>query len=93
MTIRQRVKVKPGGVVEVADPDLPPGEDAEVTVVVETAAERASEGRVEGDAARPLWQRIVDIGAAVPAEDWEQVPRDLSKSLDHYLYGAPREEE
>lgn len=26
----------------------------------------------------------------VPDKDWENVPTDLSKNLDHYLYGRPK---
>lgn len=39
MTIRQRVKVLPGGTIEIHDPDLPVGAEAEVTVVVESLNE------------------------------------------------------
>lgn len=42
---------------------------------------------------RPIWERIVEIGAQVPAEEWAQVPSDLSKNLKHYLYGRPKDEE
>ncbi len=28
------------------------------------------------------------IAKDVPDADWEKVPSDLSKNLDHYLYGA-----
>jgi hypothetical protein len=92
MTIRERVKIKPGGMIEISDPSLPAGEEAEVTVVVERRA--ATDAPAGGDASsKPLWQRIVEIGAAVPEGDWDKVPVDLSKNLDHYLYGAPKEEE
>jgi len=30
------------------------------------------------------------IAKDVPAKDWESVPTDLSKNLDHYLYGGPK---
>ncbi len=39
---------------------------------------------VEG--VKPIWQTLAEIGAAVPDEAWDQVPTDLSKRLDHYLY-------
>lgn len=26
----------------------------------------------------------------VPAKDWEKVPSDLSKNVDHYLYGGQK---
>lgn len=38
-------------------------------------------------------QSVVDIFATiakdVPDSDWAQVPADLSKNLDYYLYGIP----
>ena len=43
--------------------------------------------------ARPVWEAVVEIGESVPDREWAKVPRDLSKNLDHYLYGAPKEEE
>jgi hypothetical protein len=45
------------------------------------------------DSAPPLWQSIVDLGASVPAEEWDRVPTDLAANLDHYLYGSSGEEE
>lgn len=39
---------------------------------------------------RPIWEVIAEISRSVPAEAWENVPTDLSKNLDHYLYGAPK---
>jgi putative addiction module CopG family antidote len=30
------------------------------------------------------------IAKDVPAKDWETVPTDLSKNLDHYLYGGQK---
>jgi hypothetical protein len=34
----------------------------------------------------PLWKKIRAITATVPAEEWENVPRDLSSNVDKYLY-------
>jgi antitoxin ParD1/3/4 len=31
---------------------------------------------------------LESIAAEVPAADWDAVPRDLSKNVDHYLYGG-----
>ena len=42
---------------------------------------------------RPIWERIVEIGDRVPAEEWVQVPSDLSKNLKHYLYGGSKDDE
>lgn len=43
--------------------------------------------------AKPVWELISDVGMQVPEEEWEQIPKDLSKELDHYLYGSPRSEQ
>lgn len=43
--------------------------------------------------ARPIWERVADISAQVPAEEWAKLPKDLSKNVDHYLYGSPKEDE
>lgn len=42
------------------------------------------------DDARPLWEILEEISRSVPEEAWDEVPSDLSKNLDHYLYGAPK---
>ena len=33
------------------------------------------------------------LAASVPREHWKKLPRDLSKNVDHYLYGRPKNEE
>lgn len=38
-------------------------------------------------------QFVEEISAQIPREEWEKLPKDLSKNLDHYLYGSPKEEE
>lgn len=37
---------------------------------------------------KPIWETIAEMGASVPEEVWSQVPSDLSKRLDHYLYSS-----
>lgn len=41
---------------------------------------------------RPIWERVTEISAQVPAEEWSKLPKDLSKNVDHYLYGSPQED-
>lgn len=36
---------------------------------------------------------IEEISSHVPSEEWGKLPKDLSKNLDHYLYGSPKVEE
>ena len=96
MTIRKSMTIDRDGVLEVHDPELPAG--AKVEVLIDVQPPKAAVGL--GEAApeekkpkRPVWEAIIEIGASVPAEEWDKVPRDLSKFTDHYLYGTPRQEE
>jgi hypothetical protein len=41
---------------------------------------------------QPFWEAIAEISNEIPLEEWEKLPQDLSKNLDHYLYGSPKEE-
>ncbi len=31
--------------------------------------------------------------ATIPEQEWDKLPRDAAKNIDHYLYGTPKEEE
>lgn len=66
------------------------------TMRVCAAPERAREDREVGSddpKAKPPWQIALEIGASVPDEEWAKLPSDLARNLDHYLYGAPKDEE
>lgn len=41
-------------------------------------------------ASKSIWEEIREIVEDVPDEVWEQLPRDGSLNVDHYLYGAPK---
>ncbi len=41
----------------------------------------------------PFLKFVEDISAQIPEKEWEKLPKDLSKNLDHYLYGLPKDEE
>lgn len=43
--------------------------------------------------ARPFWEMVSDVGMQITEKEWEKIPADLSKDLDHYLYGSPRSEQ
>ena len=43
--------------------------------------------------AKPIWEVLVELGASVPASEWEKVPADLSINFHHYHHGAPKEKE
>lgn len=40
-----------------------------------------------------IFDLIAEIRESVPEEAWDQLPTDLSKNVDHYLYGAKKIEE
>jgi hypothetical protein len=90
MTIVKRVKVEPGGVIEVRAPELPEGAEAEVVITV-PESERADQSY--DPEARPILELIAELGAAVPEEVWARVPEDLSINFHHYRHGAPKEED
>jgi hypothetical protein len=39
----------------------------------------------------PIWERLAAIGAALPAEAWNDVPTDLAMNVDRYLYGNKKD--
>jgi len=42
----------------------------------------------------PSFLNFIDqVNSEIPAEENTQLPKDLSKNLDNYLYGSPKEEE
>jgi hypothetical protein len=44
--------------------------------------------------AKPIWQQIVEIGKVVPQSEWRKhLPTDFARNFEHYMYGAPREDE
>jgi predicted XRE-type DNA-binding protein len=44
----------------------------------------------KGNDRRPIWEKVAEISASVPAEEWAKLPTDLAANHDHYLYGAPK---
>ena len=38
------------------------------------------------------WEIAAKLMAEVPEEAWDNVPSDLSINVDHYLYGAPKQD-
>jgi hypothetical protein len=41
---------------------------------------------------RSIWEVVDKINAELPVDTWENVPTDGSINLDHYLYGAPKQQ-
>jgi len=42
---------------------------------------------------RSFLDRIAKAVKGVPEDEWKRLPADLSKNVDHYLYGTKKEEE
>ncbi len=47
----------------------------------------------ETDAKKPFWKAIAEIGEKVPIEEWNKLPKDFARNAEHYMYGAPRDED
>lgn len=73
-------------------PNKSKGKSRSLRSVVELTIVSAEEARVPADH-RPIWEIVMELGASIPEEEWAKVPTDGAKNLDHYLYGAPKEEE
>ncbi len=39
---------------------------------------------------KPLWERAADLRKSIPDEEWEKLPADGARQLDHYIYGSPK---
>ncbi len=35
-------------------------------------------------------EKIQQIAAQIPEDEWNKLPTDLSDNLDHYIYGIPK---
>lgn len=88
--IKEKLTILKQGELDIRHPQLTAGAEAEVIILIERPAppEEAEPGRSAG---RPIWEVAEEIARTVPDEVWARVPTDLSKNLDHYLYGAPKE--
>ncbi len=66
---------------------LPEGSEVELHIVPTT--EKQANGPVL--ASISIEDRLAQIAAEIPQEDWDSLPADLSDNLDHYIYGTDRE--
>jgi hypothetical protein len=41
---------------------------------------------------RSIEEKIAEIVADVPDEEWAKLPPDLGDNLDHYIYGLPKKQ-
>jgi hypothetical protein len=72
---------------------LPANKQQEALRLLDTLASGSgSEPNGTGVDPRPIWEIVAEVNAGLPAVTWENVPTDGSINLDHYLYGAPKQE-
>ena len=38
-----------------------------------------------------IWEKIVELGNAIPDDVIARMPRDGAKNFDHYLHGSPKQ--
>ena len=78
------------GVLTPLDPlDLPEGE--EVTLHIENGHSQEPPSQTTTSDTPSLIEMFDNIREAAPGEVEDTLPPDLSKNIDHYLYGVPRE--
>lgn len=63
---------------------LPPEQQSEVLSFIESLTTQRE------PAQKTIGEEVREITSDVPDEVWEQLPRDGSLNVDHYLYGAPK---
>ena len=80
-----RVRVK--GAVE-----FEPGGRTKRIVSLDEVTATPVHGEAYDPTARPIWELLTELGRSVPDEEWDKLPRDAARNLDHYLYAAPKED-
>jgi len=60
-----------------------------VQKILERELER-QENPAAGSARRRISQRIAEIMADVPPEEFARLPKDGARQVDHYVYGLPK---
>ena len=71
---------------------LPPEKQQEALRLLDTLTTGVGSEET-GTHRRPIWEIVDEINAGLPADTWEKVPTDGSINLDHYLYGAPKQQQ
>jgi len=62
-------------------------------ISVESVQDRLIDSEEFDSSAPPIWEVAAKIAATVPDSEWQKLPADLSRNVDHYLYDSPRERE
>jgi predicted DNA-binding antitoxin AbrB/MazE fold protein len=62
-------------------------EHQEVLLVLET-----EESHHEDTSFEPIWEFAAELARELPDEEWAQLPADGATELNHYLYGARKQQ-
>lgn len=62
-----------------------PGHKMRLTVLPDLAGEAQTSPDT-----RSLEEKMRDILARVPKDEWDNLPIDMGDNLDHYIYGTPK---
>jgi Arc/MetJ-type ribon-helix-helix transcriptional regulator len=54
------------------------------------AAAQPSPARPDTPKRKPLWERAAELRQSIPAEEWDKLPTDGARQLDHYIHGSPK---
>jgi putative addiction module CopG family antidote len=46
--------------------------------------------KTSGQETPPVWETVTRLGEEVSQEEWSQVPSDLARNPDRYLYGTSK---
>jgi len=72
---------------------LPPNKQQEALRLLDTLVSGINtKPNGAGTERRPIWEIVEEVNAGLPQDTWEHVPTDGSLNLDHYLYGAPKQQ-
>ena len=63
--------------------------DPNAAILVERVRE-TNRGLRDSNGTANLAAAFESIASDIPDKDWESIPADLSKNLDHYLYGGQK---
>lgn len=64
-----------------------------LSTFAQTSPRFASKDRTLDEEVPPIWQVAAEIAKQVTDAEWANVPKDLARNVDHYLYGAPKKKE
>ncbi len=95
MTLSIKARFTDGVLTPLEPIDLEDG--AEVTLRIENGSQDSEvalepeNGQMVAPNTASLIQMFEELRGSVSDDGWDNLPTDLSKNIDHYLYGAPKE--